>query len=200
MLFKTVDVATPARGAEVAGRVLDDAGRGVAGARVRLGGYTADTNGAGAYLFRHVPRGDYEVSLEAQMLAADFAWDGRTERISVTSTNATRVDLRVTPLNAIHGRVYVDRNTNGRFDTGEAIDGAVIRIGERFTSTDQSGAYSFYNLWPETYEIRIHSVPPAYETVQGSKIVTLADGSPVTGADFQVVPKTKPVRWGNLSK
>ena len=27
MLFKTVDIATPARGADVTGRVLDDAGR-----------------------------------------------------------------------------------------------------------------------------------------------------------------------------
>jgi hypothetical protein len=147
-----------------------------------------------------VPRGEYEVSLESQMLAADFAWDGRTERISVTSAKASRLDLRVTPLNAIHGRVYIDRDANGRFDTGEAVEGVVIRVGDRFTSTDHAGAYSLYNLWPDTYEIRIHTVPPTYQTVDGAKTVTLMDGSPVTGADFQVLPKTKPVHWGNLSK
>ncbi len=200
MLFKTVDIATPARGAEVSGRVVDDAGRGVAGARVRLGAYTADTARDGSYTLKHVPRGDYDVSLDAHNLPADFAWDGHRQRLSVTSSRASKVDLRVTPLNTIHGRVYVDRNANQLFDAGEAVEGAVIRVGDRFTSTDQAGAYSFYNLWPDTYEITLHSLPPAFEPASGPRTATLVDGSPVTGADFQVLPKGKPVRWGNLSK
>ena len=81
MVFKTVDLATPARGAEVTGLVRDNTGRGVAGARVKLGPYSTDTDAAGLYVFRHVPRGEYELSLDPNLLPADFAWDGRGESV-----------------------------------------------------------------------------------------------------------------------
>jgi hypothetical protein len=200
MLFKTVDIATPARGAEVAGRVLDDAGRGVAGARVKLGPYSADTDTAGRYLFKHVPRGEYELSLESHLLPADFAWDGRLMRVTVGSTRRMYADLRVTPLNAIHGRVYIDRNANARFDAGEAVAGAVVTVGHRLTATDHEGAYSLYNLWPDTYVIRLEGLPPGFEAGAAEQTVTLLDGAPVTGADFRVVSKVRPILWGTVSK
>lgn len=200
MLFKTVDISTPARGAEVTGRVLDDAGRGVAGARVKLGPYSADTDAAGAYTFEHVPRGEFELSLESSLLPADFAWDGRLTRVTVTSSRRMLADLRVTPLNAIHGRVYADRNTNERFDAGEAVAGAVVKVGQRITATDQDGAYSFYNLWPDTYVIRLEGLPAEFQAGAEAQTVTLLDGAPVTGADFRVAPKVRPILWGNVSK
>jgi hypothetical protein len=196
MLFKTVDLATPARGAAVAGRVLDDFGRGIAGARVKLGPYTADTDARGSYSFSPVPRGTYELSLERSLLPADYAWDGRGETLTVSSTRAVNVNLRVTPLNAIHGRVYVDRNANGRFDSGEGVRGAVLRAGDRLTATDQSGSYSFYNLWPGAYEVRLQSVPESFQIEIQIIPVTLLDGAPVTGADFRVKPRDKPIIWG----
>lgn len=197
MLFKTIDVATPARGALVAGRVLDDQGRGVAGARVKLGPYTADTDARGGYTFSHVPRGTYELSLERNLLPADYAWDGRGEALAVRSTRPVSVDLRVTPLNAIHGRVYVDRNANGRFDADEGVRGAVLQTADRLTATDQQGAYSFYNLWPGAYEVKLESVPASFQIDLAAMTVRLLDGAPVTGADFRVLPKDKPIIWGN---
>lgn len=200
MLFKTVDIATPARGAEVNGRVLDNAGRAVSGARVKLGPYSADTNAAGEYAFRHVPRGEYELSLEQHLLPADFAWDGRLMRVTAGSSRTTKADLRVTPLNAIHGRVYIDHNKNEQFDAGEAVAGAVVRVGDRLTATDQDGAYSVYNLWPDTYIIRLEGLPAEFQATIDRKTVTLLDGAPVTGADFRVDPKARPILWGNVSK
>lgn len=195
LLFKTFDLATPARGATVTGRVADNLGRGVAGARVKLGPYTADTDASGVYRFAHVPRGEYDLSLDSHLLPADFAWDGRHERLAVTSTRALRADLQVTPLNAIHGRVYVDANGNGRFDTGEAVRGAVLAAGDRLTATDHAGAYSFYNLWPGVYTIRLRSLPAAYQPGESERVVTLVDGAPVTGADFRALAKDKPIIW-----
>ena len=197
MLFKTVDVSTPARGATVSGYVVDHGGRGVAGARVQLGPYTADTNAAGRYSFAHVPRGAYELSLDPALLPADYAWDGRREQLTISSTRATTADLRVAPLNAIHGRVYVDRNNNGRFDSGEAVANAVLAVGDRLTASDATGAYSFYNLWPDTYVITLRSVPPAYSPAATTLTVTLLDGAPVTGADFRVLPRDKPIIWSS---
>lgn len=199
MLFKTVDIATPARGALVAGRVVDDAGRGVRGARVKLGPYSADADASGAFAFRHVPRGEYDLSLDAAFLPADFAWDGKGERI-VVAASPTHADLRVTPLNAIHGRVYADLDGNGRFDRGEGVAGAVVRVGDHVTMTDDSGAWAVYNLWPGRYVVRVDRLPGAYRLEQVERPVTLLDGGPVTGADFVVTPHRKAVIWEGLAR
>jgi hypothetical protein len=201
MVFKTVDIATPARGAEVRGTVRDDIGRAVPGVRVKLGPYSTDTDAAGTYSFRHVPRGQYELSLDPDLLPADFAWDGRGETVTAQPGARVAADLRVTPLNALHGRVYVDRDGNGRYDGGEGVSGAVIQLGGRLTAADQHGAYSFFNVWPDTYTIRLHALPPDYtEGLINERVVTLTDGRPVTGADFMVRPRIKPIVWEGGSK
>ena len=203
MLFKTLDIATPARGAVVGGRVVDDAGRGVAGAGVKLGRYTVESDATGAYAFRHVPAGEYELSIDRQMLPADVAWDGRIERLSLTHKSRVVTDLRLAPLNAIHGRVYVDRNGNGRFDPGEAVAGAVLHLADRVTATDQNGAYTFFNLWPGTYVVSLNNQKlPNYLTAASTRElqVTLGDDGPVTGAEFQVVPVVKPVIWAETRR
>lgn len=200
MLFKSVDIATPARGATVTGRVADPGGHGVAGARVKLGRYTADTNADGVYSFAHVPRGAYELSLDPGLLPADFAWDGRSAPLTVTTSRTLNADLSVTPLNAIHGRVYVDRDNNGRFDAGEGVANVVLSVRDRLTASDANGAYTFYNLWPDTYAIALTSVPSGYVPAAAELAVTLLDGAPVTGADFRVLPKEKPVIWTNPTR
>lgn len=201
MVFKSVDLATPARGAEVAGMVRDNTGRGVAGARVKLGPYSTDTDAAGLYVFRHVPRGEYELSLDPDLLPADFAWDGHGETVGTRPGARLAADLRVTPLNALHGRVYVDRDANGRYDAGEGVPGAVVQLGGRLTAADQQGAYSFFNVWPDTYTIRLHALPPDYtEGPVNERVVTLIDGRPVTGADFTVRPRLKPIVWEGMDR
>jgi hypothetical protein len=201
MLLKSFGIATPARGAEVSGRVLDNTGRGVAGARVKLGPYTTDTAAAGGYSFRHVPRGEYDLSLDPQLLPADFAWDGRSERVSVTpSKPRIAQNLHVTPLNSIHGRVYVDRNSNDRFDDGEGVAGVVVQVGDRLTVTDLDGAYSVYNLWPASYVVRLGALPSDFEASTLEQAVTLRDDAPVTGANFRVRPRVKPIIWQGAAK
>ena len=195
MLFKTVDIATPARGVLVAGRVIDSAGRGVAGARVKLGPYSADAGVDGRYVLRHVPRGEYDLSLDPGYLPADFAWDGHRERVSAGASGTVRADLRVTPLNAIHGRVFADINANGQVDPGEAVEGAVLRVGEHLTMTGADGAYALYNVWPGAYVVRMERLPASYEATDTDRPVLLRDGAPATGVDFRVSRRAKRVIW-----
>ena len=136
------------------------------------------------------------MSLE-RALAAGGLRLGRPARpaANLKSAAAPQVDLRVTPLNAIHGRVYADRNGNGGFRRR----GRGCRRGDaagRPLHAPTSGAYSFYNLWPDTYEVRLHGLPPDFEPAAGRGPSTSLDGAPVTGADFRVLPKEKPVRLG----
>jgi hypothetical protein len=198
MLYKTWSIATPPRGAEVRGRVLDEAGRPVAGARVKLGPYATASDSNGAYAFSHVPRGEYDLTLDPQFLPADYAWDGRQLGLTLSWSSRIDADLLVAPLNAIHGRVYHDRNANGRFDSGEEIAGAAVHLKDRVTATDQHGAFSFYNLWPGTYVIRLNREKRLadYDVAGPAELtVEIGDGRPATGADFRVAPRTKPIIW-----
>jgi hypothetical protein len=203
MLFRTWDLATPARGAVVAGRVLDSSGRGVAGAAVKLGRYTIESDATGAYRFRYVPAGDYDLGLDTQALPADVAWDGRSERITVTAASRLQTVLRVAPLNVVHGRVYCDRNDNGRFDRGEGIAGVVLRLNDKVTATDADGSYTFANLWPATYSVELDRQKLRGDFIPGAVTqlnVTLGDDGPVTAADFRVIEKVKPVIWSRPLK
>ncbi len=203
MLFRTWDVGTPARGASVTGRVVDDAGRPVAGAGVKLGPYTTETDAAGGYAFKYVPAGAYDLGLDRNALPADVAWDGREERLSLSAQSRIAADLHVAPLNAIHGRVYCDANHNGRFDRGEGIAGAVLHLDDRVTATDAEGAYTFSNLWPAKYSVTLDTARLPGNVTASSPVslpVVLTDEGPATGADFQVVPKVKPVMWTTPTK
>ena len=155
LLRRTWDVSTVARGGNVSGVVVDYIGRPVPGARVRLGPYSADADMNGAYVFENVPRGEFALELDPNLLPADYAWDGRARHLSVTQATRSRIELVVAPLNAIHGRVYADRNGNGRFDSGEGVLGAAVCLDERVTATDANGAYDFYNVPPGAHAVRL---------------------------------------------
>ena len=203
MVRRTWDAITPARGGEVRGQVLDYIGRPVAGARVRLGAYAADTDANGAFVFTRIPRGDLELSLDPAFLPADYAWDARAVPLSVRPSSRIRTDLIVAPLNTIHGRVYADLNGDGDFDAGEGVPGAVVQLGDRTTSTDRNGGYGFYNLALGEHGVRIDAagLPSRFVTGDVSALtVVLRDDGPVTGADFRVRVNTqaKPVIWREI--
>lgn len=201
MLTRQISVPTPARGGDVRGRVVDYAGLPIAGARVTLGAYAAETDATGAYRFRYVPRGEYDLALDPALLPADYAWDGRGRRLAVAISSRETVNLQVAPLNAIHGRVYCDRNGNGRFDDGEAIAAAVLRLDDRVTSTGRDGAFSFYNVWPGRYLVRLDAarLPQGFELKDTEALaVTVRNDGPAVGVDFKVVEKTKPIIWREI--
>lgn len=201
MLNKQLRVPTPASGGDLRGHVVDHAGHPVAGARITLGPYSAESNADGVYHFGYLPAGQYDLALDAAFLPADYAWDGAGRRLSVTRATRQTIDLLVAPLNVIHGRVYCDRNNNGRFDDGEGVLGAVVRLQERVTATDRDGAYHFYNVWPGDYVAQLdgeHLPAPFVQSTVAARSLTLGDAAPVVGADFTVVEKTKPIIWKEI--
>lgn len=198
MVYATHDIGTPARGADVQGRVIDQTGRPVPGVRVKLGPYSADTDRTGHYRFRDVPAGQYVLSLDAQFIPADYAWDGREVPLTLRWSSHFVADLLVAPFNAVHGRVYCDRNGNGRFDEGEGVASVPVYLSDRVTATDQNGGFSFYNVTPGPYVARIDTdkLPSGFQAGDIVAMpITANDGQPVTGVDFRVKPYTKPIVW-----
>jgi len=199
MVRRAVGVATPAAGVEITGRVVEPGGAGVAGAVVTLGPYVTTAGADGGYRFAHVPVGDYDLALDAAHLPARYGGDGAKHRLHASSGRNTPIDLLAIPLHAIHGHVYIDRNGNGEYDPGEGISNVVMRLSRDglTTMTDEDGAYGFYNLVPDHYQVRVDADRLRADLAVASAAVMDVDldeaGRARTGIDFQVTHRQKPI-------
>src|SRR5690349_14012705 len=145
----------------------------------------------GSYRFEHVPPGDHELSVSAQHLPAAFGSGDQPRILKVGSNAPSRADIGVTALRAIHGRVFVDRNGNGRVDEDEGIAAVVVRLDERGTATltNQAGAFDFYNLEPGTYSVWIDAsrLNAGLELESTGRLaVDLQPDRPATNVDFRL--------------
>ena len=193
---KTWQVKSPARGGDVRGRAIDQAGRHVPGALVRLGPYSAITDEAGDYAFTRVPDGQFELALDRHKLPAAYALDEKPRPLTVTRGSREQVDLQVIPLNAIRGRVYLDRNGNGRWDEGEGIPNAVVAVNKSVTATTATGSYAFYNQPPGRYTIRldVQRLPKGLAPASPTELAAeLTPDDPLIGLDFRVEKRDMPV-------
>ena len=196
MLRRGFGVRTPARGGQVSGRLIDEGGRPLPGALVRLGEYSTATSADGTYSFKKVPDGQYELELDKAHLPANYTGTSGTQ-LGVTSRTSQRIDLYAVPLNSIGGRVYIDLNGNQQFDRGEEAAGVVVGLSDRVTMTDPEGRYSFYNLAPGSYTavIDLGRLRSDLEPVSPSEVeFQLTPDGLVPPLDFLLRVKRKPVR------
>jgi len=200
---KTWHVTSPSRGGEVRGRAIDQSGQPVSGALVRLGPYSAITDAAGAYGFTRVPDGAFALALDKNKLPVAYASDEPPRALTVTGHSREDIDLQVIPLTAIRGRVYIDRNGNGRFDEGEGVRNAVVAVDGRVTATSVTGSYAFYNQPPGRYTIRLDAqrLPKGLAPASPAELVVeLTGDQPLVGVDFQVEARDMPIIMSELPR
>jgi hypothetical protein len=200
---KTWQLTSPSRGGEVRGRAIDQAGQPVSGALVRLGPYSAITDAAGEYGFTRVPDGAFALALDKNKLPVAYASDEPPRAVTVTRRSREDIDLQVIPLNAIRGRVYTDRNGNGRFDEGEGVRNAVVAVDGRVTATSVTGSYAFYNQPPGRYTIRLDAqrLPKGLAPASSAELaVELTGDQPLVGVDFQVEERDMPIIMTELPR
>ena len=203
MVSRTFAVATPARGGRIEGASSTMPDVPSPARACCLGPYAGVSNADGGFAFLHLPRGDYELSLDTAFLPAAFAWDGRRQTVDVTPTSRTTANLLVAPLNAVHGRVYVDKNSNHRFDAGEGVGGVVVRLDDGVVATSAEGDYSFYNVWPGAHVVHLDTarLPANLQPAAGvERRITLGDDGPVTGVDFSMHMIGKPIQWRGIGE
>ena len=195
-LNKSWDVRTPARGGVVRGQVVDQAQRPVSDVPVKLGPYRAVTDEGGQYQFKRVPKGDFELALDQEKLPVSYASEDVVQTVRVTTTTIRTVDFALMPLNAIRGRVYIDRNRNNGFDPGEGVAGVPVAIGTWVTASDGGGAFAFYNQPPGEYVVRLDlaHLPDTLVPASDAELeVELPADRPLTGLEFRVQPKQRPI-------
>jgi hypothetical protein len=193
---KSWQLESPSRGSDVRGRAIDQAGRPVPGALVRLGPYSTITDAGGEYGFTRVPAGEFELALDRNKLPVAYAWDEKPRALTIGGSSREQIDLQVIPLNTIRGRVYIDRNANGHFDEGEGVPNAVVAVDGAVTATSVTGSYAFYNQPPGRYTIRLDVPRLAKGLVPASAAeldVELTGDHPLMGVDFKVEKKDMPI-------
>lgn len=196
MFRKSWDVATPAGGSLVKGRIADAVGEPVAGALVRLGPYRVATDETGAYAFPHVPRGAYQLSLDRSQLPTNYASAEPPRTIMTRRSSQSTENFLLMALDTVRGYVYEDKNSNGKPDEGEGMARLAIRLNDHVTATDQQGAYAFFNVAPGAYEISVVAdrLPAGYALVSaGNHRVEVTTGRDTLPIEFRVKRVERPV-------
>jgi hypothetical protein len=172
------------------------------GAVVQLGDYSYVTDNRGSYQFRAVPTGNYKLSIDESRLPADYRSASPPGEIMVANSSRRNVDLKVIPLNSICGSVILVKDVDGRRTT-ETLTGIVLRLKNAATATLADGSFGFYNLEPGKYTIALDKdrLPPEYGPASPTEVVAeLKPDSPMTGIQFLLVRREKPIEFQPMEK
>jgi hypothetical protein len=171
------------------GKVLNDAGEGVAGVTVTIRSgvlkRSVTTDSAGAYFVPALVAGDYDVQLDEDSLPPGYSTEGLTEpqRVAVAPTSPGKASFTARAFRNIAGRVLSYDTQAGRY---VPVAGAAVTLKETGLTvlTDAQGRYLFRGLAAGTYSISVQSgARTAARTVRlGAQPVDL------TNVDFQIAP------------
>jgi hypothetical protein len=152
-----------------------------AGVKVRIDGnryVVSDDNGQ--YRFESITAGDHRVYLDLLSIRADLTLldDANADSMLLPGRSQT-VDFRLVRTGRVTGRVWLDANENGVFDTGELTLGDVlIQCAGKDTLTDNDGYFVIGDLPPGEHKINIDagSIPAKTQVASKSIIVRVYPG------------------------
>jgi hypothetical protein len=182
--------SSPLGTASIAGLVTDSVtGLPIEGAKVTAGccgSYYALTGSDGRYIIQNLPAGDYPVKA---MKCGAYVMKTYPSPVHVEDGQAvTGIDFALAPASgggsgSISG-VVLDGNTNA------PIAGAKVCVGccggSALTGSD--GAYTISGLADGSYTVKAMKV--GYQCATYPTPVVVANGQPVTGIDFHLLPRS----------
>jgi hypothetical protein len=169
------------------GKVLNDAGQGVADVAVTIESrgkkWSVTTEADGSFFVSSLVAGDYEVQADADSLPAGYVTDGfgEAQNVTVGAASPGKAAFTVRALRSISGRVL-------RYDTAATryvpVNGArvILREPGLSTMTDTEGRYLFRDLAAGTYTISVQDqaqAPPRAVQLKSQPI-------DLTNLDFQI--------------
>lgn len=146
------------------GRVLNDAGQGIAGVKIAIESrgkkWSATTEADGSFFVSSLVAGDYDVRADEETLPAGYSADGlgEVQKVTVGATSPGKAAFTSRALRSISGRVTV-------YDTKElryvAVNGVQVALREPglMAKTDPLGRYLFRDLAAGAYTILVQNEP-----------------------------------------
>ena len=131
-------------------------------------------------------------------IPAAYAAKDRQRTVDVRRGEAKQIDWNLVKASgAIKGLVYIDRNLNGRPDPGEALAGAVVRLDGQATATGTDGTFTFYNLAPGQYQIRLDAsrLPERVSPLSGTEVQVTFPHETTMNVVFRLMEKPKPIEF-----
>jgi hypothetical protein len=149
------------------------------------------TDASGHYSFSDVPEGSHVVGLDMDQLPTDYEpGPDSSARVVVQPRALVRTDFTVARLTNIAGRIIAP--------TGVAIDSVVIRLAgtNRYTTPDQDGSFSFYDLREGVYNVAIDAQTIPEETILASpdtlQVSASSENQASIALEFKLEPKPQP--------
>ncbi len=136
----------------------------------------------GYFVMRNIDVGEHTISVEPYTLPKDLLLDGPiSKQVSVVEGGTENVQYVFYSLRVIAGRVFIDKNANGRFDENEGVEGINVNCGSFSTTTDKSGYYIFRNLPAGKVNIAVDktTLPQGYEVKKEPLEIELKKGTDV---------------------
>ena len=156
------------------------------------------TDANGNYSFANVGPGTFTVR-EVQQAGFTQTTVNPANIVTISGTNVTGIDfgnfIASFQLVTISGTKFQDSNGNSVRNIGEqglqgftiyldANNNSTLDVGERFTTTDASGNYSFANVGPGTFIVREIQQSGFTQTTANPANIVTSSGTNVGGIDF----------------
>ncbi|MDM8555153.1 SdrD B-like domain-containing protein, partial [Desulfococcaceae bacterium HSG7] len=140
------------------------------------------TDENGEALFEEITPGRHVVALDERTLPDGYALVGESSRlVNVLEAEHAEVEFPVKPplSGSAAGRVYLDVNSNGRYDQGIdfPIPGVTVKIRSdiKTTVTDANGYYRFDNMEPGGHVVWIdpQTLPEPYRPLDNQPVIKI---------------------------
>jgi hypothetical protein len=200
MFNQSFDVRTQGVGGTVTGRVVNVLGRPMKGVKVCLGDYYIYTPDDGKFEFKNVPHGEYQLGIDTDTLPANFKQCCATQNVDIDNRTRITANFQLIPLGSVSGRVYNDRNGDGRYVEGEGVAGVIVKLGDMVTISDSDGQFGLYNVDPGRYQISVDAarLPEGLAPVETDKVIDLRADQSITGIEMKLAFHDKPVEYQEL--
>ncbi len=143
----------------------------------------------GMYSIDDIPTGDHRVYLDLLSVRADLTFlDAETKNVNLRPERASVSDFRLVRTGRISGRVWLDKNENGKPDEGETplADVRVVTASGRDTLTDNEGYFSIGDLPPGDHVILIDEKTLPEKTMAELKPVAIRTLPGLETADIRL--------------
>ena len=184
-----------------ADQVFDSSDTDKSGVTITLSDSSSTTTDAsGNYSFANKNFGNYTVTMTVPVGHIAIGSDSAAVTLDISNTAASANFLLEQP-GTISGLLYVDKNDDGSFDSGdELLDGeTVTHDSSGSTTTDSNGNFRFANLSPKIYTISaparskctVYAKYNGSETLSSAQSIELSPGGSLS-VEFRYECETNP--------